>query len=105
VVLSRGTGDGMRDTIMSRVRPGGGGDPEVNETIRATFVSQNPNEDEWVVTYTLDFLDSEGRLIDRGTGKAGLEGEAKDVTVDHSTLRYVLPSIARVRIKLEAKYD
>lgn len=105
VVLSTGGGGGMRDSILSRVRPPGAADPEVSTTIRASFDSQNPNEEEWVVTYTLDFLDKDGRLIDRATKKGSLEGEAKYVNVDHSTLTYVVPAIAKVRIRLEARLD
>jgi hypothetical protein len=103
VVLS--TGGGAGGGIMSRIPRPGAGDPEVTTTIQAAFDTQNPQEDEWEVTYTLDFLDSNGRLIDRATKKAELEGEAKIVNVEHSTLKYVVSSIARVRIRLEAKYD
>jgi hypothetical protein len=106
VVLSIGGGGGsIRDSIMSRVRPPGSIDPEVSTTIRATFDTQNPSEDEWEITYTLDFLDADGQLIDRGTGKGSLEGEAKMVGFDHPTLTYVVASIASVRIRLEARLD
>ena len=105
VVLSSGGGDGgMRDSIMSRVKPGGG-DPDVTTTIRAGFDSQNPTEEEWEVTYVLEFLDKDGRLIDRATKKGEFEGEARIVSVDHSILKYVVPAISRVRIKLEARMD
>ena len=105
VVLSAGGGDaGMRGNILSRVRPGGG-DPDVTTTITAGFDSQNPTEDEWEITYVLEFLDKDGRLIDRATKKGEVEGEAKIVDVEHSILKYVVPAIARVRIKLEARRD
>ncbi|MES1211134.1 MAG: hypothetical protein ABUL63_02240, partial [Acidobacteriota bacterium] len=90
-------------SIVDRIR--GGGSPETHSTIRAGFDAENPEEDEWVVTFTLDFLDSKGRLIDRATGKEGLEGEAKVINVDHSILTYVIPMIDRVAIKLEARLD
>jgi hypothetical protein len=97
-----GGGGGIRDSILSRVP---GRDPETTATISASFDTENPTEDEWEVTYTLDFLDRSGKLIDRGSDKEGFEGEAASHTVSHSTLRYVVPAIARVRIRLEAKYD
>jgi hypothetical protein len=78
---------------------------ETESVVRASFDAENPEEDEWVVTFTLDFLDSRGRLIDRAVGKEGLEGESKVVKVDHAILTYVLPSIDRVEIKLEARLD
>lgn len=96
-------GSGGAGSIVDRIR--GGGSPETHSTLRASFDAENPEEDEWVVTFTLDFLDSRGRLIDRAVGKEGLEGEASVVKIDHQILTYVLPMIDRVEIKLEARLD
>ena len=98
-----GPGGGIRERIMGSMP--GGGDPETRTTITASFDTENPREEEWVVTYTLDFLDSKGKLIDRATKSKGFEGEATTYEVEHSTLTYVMPFIAKVRIRLEAKYD
>ena len=98
-----GAGGGIRERIMGSMP--GGGDPETRTTITAAFDTENPREEEWVVTYTLDFLDSKGNLIDRATKSKGFEGEATTYRVEHSTLTYVMPAIARVKIRLEAKYD
>ena len=98
-----GAGGGIRERIMGSMP--GGGDPETRTTITAAFDTENPREEEWVVTYTLDFLDSRGKLIDRATKSKGFEGEATTYRVEHSTLTYVMPAIARVKIRLEAKYD
>lgn len=100
VEFSQGGGGSIVDRIRS-----GGGSPETQTNLRATFDAENPQEDEWVVTFTLDFLDSKGRLIDRATGHEGLEGEAKVVKVDHPTLTYVLPMIDQVVIRMEARLD
>jgi hypothetical protein len=97
-----GGGGGIRERITSRM-PGGGGD--TSTTIRASFDSENPRDQEWVVTYTLEFLDSNGKLIDRATRKESFEGEADVVKVERPILTYVVPMIARVRIKLEAALD
>lgn len=105
VELSQPAGGSMKESIMGRVRGGGGDSAETHATVRASFDSENPDEEEWVVTYTLDLLDSKGKLIDRIVGSQGLEGEAKVVNVDGSTLRYVLPFIDKVKIRLEARYD
>lgn len=104
VELSQPTGGGGAGSIMGRIRSGGGSS-ETESTIRASFDAENPEEDEWVVTFTLDFLDSRGKLIDRIIAKEGLEGEAKVVNVDHQILTYVIPMIDRVEVKLEARYD
>lgn len=95
--LGRGGG-----SIATKIR-GGGSDTQT--VLRATFDGENPKEDEWVVTFTLEFLDAKGKLIDRGTGKEGFEGEAKNARVDHPILEYVVPMISKVRIKLEARLD
>ena len=95
---------GSSGSIVDRLRSGGGSS-ETHSTVRASFDAENPEEDEWVVTFTLDFLDSRGRLIDRAVGKEGLEGESKVIKVDHSILTYVIPMIDRVEIKLEARLD
>jgi hypothetical protein len=105
VEFSEPEGGSVKDSIVGRIRGGGGGSSETQGTIRAGFDTENPEEDEWVVTYTLDLLDSKGKLIDRIVKSEGLEGEAKVVNVDHTTLKYVLPFVDKVKIRLEAKYD
>lgn len=105
VEFSQPEGGSMKDSIVGRIRGGGGGSPETTGTFRAGFDTENPEEDEWVVTYTLDLLDGNGKLIDRIVQSEGLEGEAKVVNVDQPTLKYVLPLVAKVKIRLEAKYD
>jgi hypothetical protein len=97
-------GGGPAASIVGRIR-GGGGSSETQATIRAAFDTQNPSEEEWVVTYTLDFLDRDGKLIDRVSKSQGFEGEAKVYNLDHQILEYVLPMIHRVEIRLEARYD
>ena len=104
VELSQPEGGSMKDSIVGRIR-GGGGSSETQGTLRAGFDSENPEEDEWVVTYTLDLLDDKGLLIDRIVKSEGLEGEARVVNVDHAILKYVLPFVAKVKIRLEARYD
>lgn len=89
-------------SIASRFR---GGASDTQTTLRASFDGENPKEDEWVVTFTLEFLDKNGKLIDRATGKEGFEGEAKTARIDHPILEYVVPMIDKVRIKLEARFD
>ena len=105
VEFSQPEGGSVKDSIVGRIRGGGGGSSETQATFRAGFDSENPEEDEWVVTYTLDLLDNRGKLIDRIVQSEGLEGEAKVVNVDQATLKYVLPFVDKVKIRLEARYD
>ncbi len=99
--LGRGFGAGG---IAGRMRGGGSGS-EASTTIRSHFLAQNPSADEWEVTFTMEFLDRSGKLIDRVTKRASWEGEAKPYDLDHPMLEYVVSSIAEVRIKLEGRLD
>jgi hypothetical protein len=78
---------------------------EMSTTIRAHFVAENLSSDDWEVTFTLEFLDKSGKLIDRATRKQKWDNEAKPFDFDHPILQYVVPAIAQVRIKLEGRLD
>ena len=40
---------------------------ETSTTIRGHFLAENPTADDWQVTFTLEFLDKSGKIIDRVT--------------------------------------
>lgn len=82
-----------------------GGPSEMSTTLRAHFLAENATPDEWQVTFTLEFLDRDGKLIDRASKNSSWEGEARPTDLDHAILQYVVPAIAQVRIKMEAKLD
>jgi hypothetical protein len=98
-------GQGGGGSIASRFRGAAAGASDTETTLRASFDSENPKDEEWVVTYTLELLDAKGKLIDRGSRKEAFEGEADTVHLDHAILTYVVPMIDRVRVKLEARLD
>jgi hypothetical protein len=60
---------------------------------------------EWEVSVTVELLDAKGALIDRFSGSESLEAEAKNFYVEHPVLTYVLPSIAKATVRLQAKRD
>ena len=95
----RGTTGGFTTRIT------GGSESETTTTIRAHFLAENATADEWQVTFTLEFLDKDNKLIDRATKRSSWEGEAKPSDLDHPLLTYVVPLIAKVRVKMEAKLD
>jgi hypothetical protein len=101
--LGRGGGGG--GSLVGRLRGGGSSSSDTETTLRASFDSENPRDEEWVVTYTIELLDRQGKLIDRGARNEGFEGEADTVKLDHAILEYVVPMIDRVRIRLEARLD
>ncbi|SRR5690349_8983312 len=98
--LGHGYGQGG---LAARMR--GGSDSEASTTIRAHFLAENPTSEDWQVSFTLEFLDRNGKVIDRATKRSKWDHEAKPFDFDHQLLEYVVPLIAEVRIKLEAKQD
>lgn len=97
--MGRGFGQGG---IAGRMR---GADSEASTTIRAHFLAENPTSEDWQVTFVVEFLDKNGKVIDRASKKQKWDGEAKPYDFDHQILEYVVPLIAQVRIKLEGKLD
>jgi hypothetical protein len=96
--MGRGYGQG---NIAGRLR---GTESEASTTIRAHFLAENPTTEKWEVSFTLEFLDKSGKLIDRVTKKSKWDHEAKPYDLDHQLLEYVVPMIGQVRIKLEGKH-
>ena len=78
---------------------------ETSTLLRAHFVVENPSADEWEVTFTVEFRDKNGKVIDRAVKKSSWEGQAKPYDFDHPILAYVVPLIAEVRIALEGRLD
>ena len=78
---------------------------ETSTVLRGHFVVENPSADEWEVTFTIEFRDKSGKVIDRAVKKSKWEGEAKPYDFDHPILVYAVPLIAEVRITLEGRLD
>ena len=78
---------------------------ETSTVLRGHFVVENPSADEWEVTFTIEFRDKSGKVIDRAVKKSKWEGEAKPYDFDHPILAYAVPLIAEVRITLEGRLD
>ena len=72
---------------------------------RLAFDVDNPRDDEWEVTFTVEFLDKSGKIIDRAAKKESYEGEAKILNFDHPLLEYVLPLVHEVRVTLQGRLD
>jgi hypothetical protein len=78
---------------------------ESSTLLRGHFIAENPSADEWEVTFTVEFRDQDGKVIDRAVKRSTWEGEAKPYDFDHVLLAYVIPLIANVRITLEGRLD
>ena len=68
-------------------------------------MAENPTVDDWVVRFTLEFLDKSGAVIEKVSKSEGWEGRAKPYNLEHPILSYVVPLIAKVRIGFEARLD
>lgn len=76
---------------------------ELATTLRFAFEVDNPKDEEWDVTFTVELLDKAGKVIDRATKRENYEDEAKALNLDHAILEYVLPMVTEVRITLEGR--
>ena len=98
-VPQRGSGD---KTLVGRIR---GVPTETQSLVRLMLGAENPEVSEWEVTITVELLDDKGTLIERFSKTASLEAEAKTVAVEHPLLTYVIPSVAKANLRLEARLD
>jgi hypothetical protein len=102
--LGRGYGrGGAPGNLIGRVA--GANESEASTTLRARFMAENPTVDDWVVRFTLEFIDKNGVVIEKVSKSEGWEGRARPYNLEHSILSYVVPLIARVRISFEARLD
>ena len=77
---------------------------ELSTTLRLALDVSNPGED-WVVHYTIEFLDKSGKAIDKVTKREGYEEESKITNVDHPILEYVIPMISELRVTITGRLD
>jgi hypothetical protein len=76
---------------------------ELSTTLRFAFEVDNPVDEDWDVTFTVELLDKAGKVIDRATKTENYEEEAKTLTLDHSIIEYVLPLVGDVRVTLQGR--
>jgi hypothetical protein len=76
---------------------------ELSTTLRMTFDVQNPLEQEWEVTFTVEFMDKDGKVVDRATKKEDYEDETAALQMEHPLLEYVLPFISEVRVTVHGR--
>ena len=71
---------------------------ELTTTVRLVFDVENPTDDEWDVTFTVEFMDKAGKVVDRTSKKENYEDETAKLTIEHPLLEYVVPMISDVRV-------
>lgn len=98
-VTNLGRGYGRGGLSLRTVSP----PSELSTTLRFAFDVNNAMKQEWDVTFTLELLDKEGKIIDRTSKKENYENEAAVLNVEHPILEYALPLITQVRITLQGR--
>lgn len=76
---------------------------ELSTMLRIEMDASNPRDEEWEVTATLEFLDRDGKVIDRVVKKDSYEDEDGVLRIEHPMLEYVLPLIGDVRLTLQGR--
>ena len=76
---------------------------ELSTTLRLAFDVNNPAREEWDVTFTVEFIDKAGKVIDRASKKENYENESGVLTIEHPLLEYVLPMISTMRVSVAGR--
>lgn len=98
--LGRGyTGSGF----SAKVR--GGSNSEASTTVRSRFTIDNPSNEEWELTLALEFLDKNGKIVDKLTRKNDYDDETATWNIEHPLLEYVLPLVSQVRITVQGRLN
>jgi len=71
---------------------------ELSTTVRLVFDVENPVEEDWDVTFTVEFMDKAGKVVDRTSKKENYDDETAKMTFEQPLLEYVIPLISDVRI-------
>jgi len=90
-------GKGYAKTVLG-VRASVPSPSELTTTVRLVFDVDNPVKEDWDVTFTVEFMDKAGKVVDRTTKKENYENETAKMTVEQPLLEYVLPLISDVRV-------
>jgi len=73
---------------------------ELSTTVRLVFEVENPVREDWDVTFTVEFLDKAGKVVDRTSKKENYDNETAKMTIEQPLLEYVIPLISDVRVTL-----
>ena len=71
---------------------------ELSTTVRLVFDVENATKEEWDVTFTVEFIDKAGKVVDRTSKKENYDNESTKLTMEYPLLEYVLPMISDVRV-------
>ncbi len=81
----------------------GTSDADLKATITARLECSTEAEKKQKIDITILFLDEAGDVIDRAANNGSLKAESKFIDINHTTLKYVVPLIKKVKITAESK--
>ena len=76
---------------------------ELSTTLRFAFDVNNPADEEWDVTFTVELLDKAGMVIDRASKKENYEDESGTLNLEHPLIEYALPMVSQVKVTLQGR--
>lgn len=95
----------VRAPVKSNVIKGAfsSGNEDLKSEIAVRLSSATSAATKWKLDMTVEFMDGEGKVIDRASNSGSLKNEAKIFDFKLTTLAWVVPHIARVKLSVNAK--
>ena len=79
------------------------GDADMNAIITTRLRCATKSATKWKIDILVEFLDSDGKVIDRVGNSVSLKNNEKTFDFKHTTLRWAVDHIAKARITVQAK--
>jgi len=79
------------------------GDADMNAIITTRLRCATKSNTKWKIDILVEFLDADGKVIDRVGNSVSLKNNEKTFDFKHTTLRWAVDHIAKTRITVQAK--
>jgi len=79
------------------------GDADMNAIITTRLRCATKSATKWKIEILVEFLDADGKVIDRTGNRESLKNNEKTFDFKHTTLRWAVDHIAKARISVQAK--
>lgn len=79
------------------------GDADMNAIVTTRLRCATKSETKWKIEILVEFLDADGKVIDRVGNSESLKNNEKTFDFKHTTLRWAMDHIAKARITVQAK--
>ena len=79
------------------------GDADMNAIITTRLSCATKATTKWKIDMLVEFLDADGKVIDRVTNSDSLKNNEKTFDFKHTTLRWAVDHIAKARVTVQAR--